>query len=329
MEQQVRYGVLSTASILKRFINGMKEAGNGSVEAAASRTLETAERTAKEYGIPNYYGDYRELLQNPDIDAVYIPVINSLHYQYAKDALHAGKHVVMEKPFVLHHEEAEELAAYAKAHGLFLVEAIKTPFLPVYEAVKKEISEQNLGEIRFMEFHQSYTGGTYVKGWNVQKEFGGGVLYGNEAYFFRMAEYFGGRVVSCSGTASYGDTGVEEQVSLSVQLEHGALASLGVSKNILFENGLKIHLDRGRIEIPDYWKAARAVIFKDGAFVNELNYPHTWEFSYELRHYNECMLKGWCESPVNPLENTIRYITFCEELYRRWESGQPNCLSAG
>ena len=322
MEQNVRYGVLSTASVLKRFVKGMEAAGNGTVIAIASRSQEKAAKAAQELGIERNYGDYRQLLNDPDVEAVYIPVINSLHYSYARDALLAGKHVFMEKPFVLHAAEAKELSALAKKQGLFLTEAVKTPFLPVYAFVKEQIEQRNLGAIRYMEFHQSYTGGSYIAGWNRQKETGGGVLYGNEAYFFRMAEYFGGRIQSCTGIASYGESGVEEQVSLSVRLENNALAALGVSTNILFDNGLRIYLDNGRIVIPDYWKADTAIIFEEGTCTVKQTFPCEYEFQYELRHYNECIRRGLLESPVNPLEGTIRYIQFCEDLYAGWEGNR-------
>ena len=105
----VRYGILSTASIVPRFVKGMELCGNGTVDAIASRDIHKAETAAQELGIKKAYGDYHELLDDPDIDAVYIPVINSLHYTYAKDALNKGKHVIVEKPFVLHASEAEEL----------------------------------------------------------------------------------------------------------------------------------------------------------------------------------------------------------------------------
>ena len=320
MEQPVRYGILSTASILERFVRGMEESGNGVVLAVASRTKERAEETAKKFDLPFSYGDYHELLANPEIEAVYIPVINSLHYTYAKDALLAGKHVIMEKPFVLHAGEAMDLAMLAKENHLFLTEAIKTPFLPVYECAKEVIRTKDLGEIRFMEFHQSYVGGSYIAGWNRQKEFGGGVLIANEAYFFRMAEFFGGTIQACEGTASFGESGVEEQISLSVRLENNSLASFGVSTNILFDNGLWIYLDRGRIEIPDFWKATKIAVYENGICTEERTFPCRYEFQYELRHYNECIRQGLSFSPVNPIEGTIRYIQLCEDLYNRWES---------
>ena len=319
-ETPIRYGILSTASILKRFAGAMQETRNGTILAVASRTAEKAKTAAEELGIPLWYDDYRKLLENPDIDAVYIPVLNSLHYTYARDALMAGKHVVMEKPFTLHAWQAEELAELAASRHLFLTEAIKTPFLPVYDAVLEQLKNRNLGRIRFMEFKQSYVGGSYISGWNKQKEYGGGVLFGNEAYFFRMAERFGGRIVSCTGQATYGEE-VEDQIALTVRFESGALATLCVSTDILFDNGLVIYLDRGRVVIPDYWKASSARIYEDGVCTWEESFPCDYEFQYELKHYNACMQKGLPGSPVNPIEDTIRYIRFCEALQASWQNG--------
>ena len=316
--KQVNYGVLSTASTLKRFVKAMEETGNGRVLAVASRTTEKAEKAARELAVPIACGDYRTILENPEIDAVYIPLINSLHYPFAKEALLAGKHVILEKPFVLHAEEAEELFDLAETKGLFITEAIKTPFLPVYARIRKLMEERDLGRIRFMEFHQSYVGGSYIAGWNREKEAGGGVLYANEAYFFRMAEFFGGNVISCQGTASFEESGVEEQISLSVRLENNVLASLGVSTNILFDNDLKIFFERGRITVPDYWKADRYYLYENGIQTASEAFPCAHEFRYELAHYNDCILRGLSFSPVNTPERTIRYIRLCEALYEQW-----------
>ena len=317
--KMVRYGVLSTASTLKRFVGAMNETGSGQVLAVASRSAEKAAQAAEELGIPKSCGDCHEILSDPEIDAVYIPVINSLHYPCAKEALLAGKHVILEKPFVLCSEQAKELFALAAENNLFLTEAIKTPFLPVYAYVKELIEKRDLGALRYMEFHQSYVGGSYIAGWNKQREFGGGVLIANEAYFFRMAEYFGGPVISCQGTAAFGESGTEETISLSVKTESGSLASLGVSVNVLFDNELRLHLDRGRIIIPDYWKADRAFLYENGVLTEEKSFPAEYEFRYELSHYNDCILNGRLFSPVNSPERTIRYIQLCEQLYDQWD----------
>ncbi len=318
-EKPIRYGILSVASTFSRFTAAMNETGTGIVTAVSSRSLHKAEEAASKWNIPFACTDYREILNSPEIDAVYIPVINSLHYSYARDALLAGKHVILEKPFVLHAGQAQELFDLAEERGLFLTEAIKTPFLPVYAYIKQLIAERELGAIRFMEFHQSYTGGSYIAGWNRDRESGGGVLYANEAYFFRMAEFFGGTVRSCTGTASFGESGVEEQVSLSVQLENGCLASLGVSTNILFDNALRIFLDHGTVIVPDYWKADRCFLYQNRTLTEEKHFPCEHEFRYELAHYNDCIRSSLSFSPVNSPDRTIRYIGICEALYRTWE----------
>ncbi len=318
-KNKIRWGILSTASIVPRFIKAMECTEDGSVCAIASRSLEKAEKTAKEYNIENAYDDYHKILEDETIDAVYIPLVNSLHYSYAKEALLAGKHTIVEKPFVLHESEAKELKQIAEEKHLFLSEAVKTPYLPVYEPIKEIIQNKTYGEIHYMEFRQSYIGGSYLEGWNKQKEYGGGVLYGNEAYYFHMAEYLCSKVVSVSGSATSSHGDAEDQCSINAVLENGAIAQLAVSTKILFENGLKIYLDDALIQIPDYWKAQNAKIIQNGKVIQEFNYPCEYELQYELNHYHKCIQEAWIFSPITPVDHSIRYIGFCEKLYQSWE----------
>lgn len=316
MKEPVRYGILSTASIVPRFVRGLNLTSSGKAVAIASRSLEKAEKMAELLDIPEYYDDYEKVLNHPGINAVYIPLINSLHYEYAKKALLAGKHVIMEKPFVLHAEEAKELAEIAAAKHLFITEAVKTPFLPVYRRIREIIEEKTYGDIHFMEFKQSYTSGPYITGWNTQKESGGGVLYANEAYFFHMAEFLGGKIVSVRGQASYGDTDAENQCTVAAKLKNNILATLSVSTKVLFRNGLIIYFDNAVIDIPDFWKASAAYIHQNGQLIETIRGNAEYEFQYELAHYHECIHNGLSFSPVTPISNTERYIAFCEKLYR-------------
>lgn len=91
-----RYGILSTASIIDRFIAGIRESQDSYVQAIASRNLETAKKAAKRLNIENYYGSYGELLCANNIDIVYIPTVNSQHYENCKKALKHHKHVIVE-----------------------------------------------------------------------------------------------------------------------------------------------------------------------------------------------------------------------------------------
>lgn len=316
--KEIHYGILSTASIVPRFVKGMRLTENGRICAVASRSEDKAKALAESLDIPGYYGDYRRILEDDTIDAVYIPALNSAHYPMAKDALLAGKHTLVEKPFVLQESQALELARIAEEKELFLTETVKTPHLPVFTRVKEIIGSGAYGRIRFMDFRQSYTEGPYISGWNKERKYGGGVLFGNEAYFFTMAEFLAGKAVSCTGTLSFGRYDAEDQCSVDLLLPDDVIARMAVSTDVLFDNGLTIYLTDGRIVIPDFWKASKAMFFKNGELTETLSFPCESEFVYELNHYNECILNGISFSPVTPVENTARYIGFCEQILKQY-----------
>ncbi len=83
----MKYGILSTASIVERFVKGIRESKDGTVYAIASRNLETAKRAAEQLNIGQYYGSYEELYEDQNVDIIYIPTVNGMHYRNAYDAL--------------------------------------------------------------------------------------------------------------------------------------------------------------------------------------------------------------------------------------------------
>ena len=322
MTDRIRYGIISTATIAPRFAQAMKCTDNGIVMAVSSRSLEKARVFAEENDIPQYYDDYKKILDDPEIDAVYLPLVNSLHYPFAREALEAGKHVLVEKPFVLYPWQGEELRRISEEKGLFLTEAVKSLFLPVHLKLKEIIDSGKYGPIHLMEFKQSYAGGGYASGWNSDRASGGGALYGNEAYFFSMAEYYGGKVLSLSGNATYGRTDTEDQCALTAAMENNVLATCVVSRKVKMpDNGMDLHLEKAHISVPDYWKARTAYIYQNGELVDTLSFPCQYELMYELQHFNECIKNGLTESPVIPVSESVRHIEFCRKLYDQWETG--------
>lgn len=317
-KNSINYGIISTASIVPRFVNGIKESCNGNVIAISSRSLEKAEAMGRELEIPEFYDDYQVLIKDPRIDCIYIPLVNNLHYPFAFEALTNDKNVILEKPFVLHEKDGLELKRIAYERNLFITEAVKTPFLPVFQDVKELIDSKELGNIHIMSFRQSYSGNNYSQGWNRIKESGGGALYGNEAYFLTMAEYHAGKIKSYSALATFRDEYAESQFTASLLLQNGVLATCTVSSETLLNNGLTIYLDKGRIEIPDYWKASAAYVYEGNELIRKIEYPCRYEMKYEIKHFNDCMLNNMNESPVIPLDDSIRHIRICEDLYEQW-----------
>src|ERR1700723_1869167 len=124
MPNRVRWGVLSTANIgTKKVIPAMQKGEWSTVTAIASRDLAKAKVAARELGIARAYGSYEELLKDPEIDAVYIPLPNHLHVPWSIKAAEAGKHVLCEKPLSLSVAEAKTLLAVRKGAGVKMGEA--------------------------------------------------------------------------------------------------------------------------------------------------------------------------------------------------------------
>jgi xylose dehydrogenase (NAD/NADP) len=118
----VKWGLLSTAAINEAILRGASQSQDAEVIAVASRDEERARSYAQEHGLERSYGSYEGLLANPDVEAVYISLPNSLHFEWTLRALEAGKHVLVEKPFSKHPDQVEEAFDRADAAGLVLSE---------------------------------------------------------------------------------------------------------------------------------------------------------------------------------------------------------------
>ncbi len=317
----VRIGILSTASIVGRFVAAARECEHAEIVALAARDPDRARAFARDAGIARAHESYEDLLRDPDVDAVYIPLVNSLHHRYAMKALEAGKHALVEKPMCLSTRDATEIFAAARARGLFATETVKTPFLPVIQEVKRILDAGELGRLRTMDFTQSYAGAGYTAGWNRELAMGGGCWIANEAYFLYVAELLGGDVEAWSGIASFGDSDVEEQCVALLRMEGDVIASCRISTHVVMENQLVIWCDEGSVVIPDFWKAREALVRRCDGTEERIVHPCAHEMRYELEHYCSCIERGLVESPVTSAERSVRHLEITEAI--RTQMGLP------
>lgn len=315
---KVRYGILSTANIMPRFVNAVKDSMIGEVVAVASRGLEKAQEKARELSIPRSYGSYKELVEDPEVDVVYIPTVNALHYDHIMMALDAGKHVVCEKPFVMTRHQAEEVFRVAKEKGLFLMEAQKSVFLPVTQDIREIIQSGALGKIWLLDYMQSATG--FIQGWFHEKKMGGGALYGSSSYPIEHARFIMGEdIVEYQGIGTFGDGEVDLQCAMSMRMEGGALLTSRISTIVDTENLTTIVGEKGRIEIREFWKARKAVVYFNTGEKREVDHPVEHEMVYEIDHINECLRKGLLQSPVMDEAMTIKTCMITEDIVASWD----------
>ena len=174
---ELRWGVLSTADIArKKVIPGMRRAARADLVAIASRDEPRARAAADELGIPRAHGSYEALLADPDVDAVYIPLPNHLHAEWAIAAVRAGKHVLCEKPLAMTAADAERMVRAAEDAGVHLMEAFMYRHHPSWVAAIELVRAGRIGTVRSVQSWFSYYNDDPDNIRNILSA-GGGALY--------------------------------------------------------------------------------------------------------------------------------------------------------
>lgn len=255
MEQKLRWGVLGCANIaIHSVIPAIKNSETSVVHAIASRGLEKARSTAAELEIERAYGSYEELLQDPEIDVVYIPLPNHLHKEWTIKAAKAGKHVLCEKPLALNQEEAAEMVGACKEAGVKLGEAFMYRYHPRYERIKEILNSGEIGTIRGL--HGSFTFNNAADKNNVRyrAEWGGGSIYDVGCYPISAARFLLDRepeAVTVQAFYSPEHDHVDMMVSGLIEFPENIGVTFLCGMWAHFQNTLQIVGTKGKIDIPN------------------------------------------------------------------------------
>jgi predicted dehydrogenase len=222
--KKVRWGILSTAKIAREKVIPAMQAGKYShIVAIASRHEEKAQAEARRLDIEKAYGSYEALLDDPEIDAVYIPLPNQMHVPWAVKALKAGKHVLCEKPVALTAVEAQELVhVAAQQPHLKVMEAFMYRFHPQWEYAKKMVDSGAIGQLKTIQSVFSYYNDDPTNIRN-QKEAGGGGLMDIGCYCISLSRFmFDQEPVRVIGTVEYDPKfGTDQLASGMLQFSNG------------------------------------------------------------------------------------------------------------
>ena len=191
--RKVKWGVMGTADIARgQTIPGMQLAEHVELYAIAGRRLEKAEQYKEEFGFRKAYGSYDELLADPEVEAVYIPLPNDIHCEWTVKALKAKKHVLCEKPLAVSEAQAAEMFRAAEENGVNLMEAFAYLHSPFVKAVKAELDAGVIGDIVYLE-SAFITGRRPDTDIRLRKETYGGALYDLGCYAVSMAMWMLGK----------------------------------------------------------------------------------------------------------------------------------------
>jgi predicted dehydrogenase len=322
--QPLRWGVLSTAAIgRQKVVPGIRKAERCEVIAIASRDAETARRAAMELGIPNAHGSYEELLADPDVDAVYVPLPNHLHAEWTIAAVEAGKHVLCEKPLALTAADAERMVEAADRAGVHLMEAFMYRLHPSWIAVRELVAAGRLGDIVAIHSSFAYFNDDPANIRNVA-EYGGGALYDIGCYCVNLSRMlFDAEPRRVEASISRDpDTGTDVTTSALLEFETG-VASFTCSTRAEDDQQVHVHGTKGRISVaipfnipPD--RPTEITVFAGGdppvAPDREvLTFPTADPYTVEAERFAAAVLDG-LPTPVDP-SDAVANLRVIERIF--------------
>jgi predicted dehydrogenase len=329
MSRKVRWGVLSTASIgVRKVLPAMQQGKFSEVVAIASRDLGKARETASKLGIAKAYGSYEELVEDPEIDAIYNPLPNQLHVPWTIKAAEAGKHVLCEKPISLTVVEAESLLKVRERTSVKIGEAFMIRSHPQWLRMKALIDEGRIGQLRAVMGCFSYFN---VDPKNIRNnvESGGGALYDIGCYCIQAARYaFGAepkRVVGCIDRDP--KMQIDRLTSAILEFSGGQQSVFTCSTQFVPYQRVQFFGTKGRIEIEIPFNAPMdrpTRIFVDGGDlfggdrVSE-EFPVCDQYTLQGDAFSKAILDD-TEVPVS-LEEAIRNMKVIEAIFRSAASG--------
>lgn len=256
MTDKIRWGVLGNATVARRcVIPAIQKSRNGLVHALATLRPANADLVMADNHIERIYDRYEALLEDPAIDAVYIPLPNHLHLPWTLEALSAGKHVLCEKPIACTSQEAHEMANAADRGNLFLMEAFMYRFHPRSREIKQLVSEGRIGEPRLVRsafcFHiakEVLEAGDNVR---LRPDTGGGALLDVGCYSVSVARWMMGAEPShVQAQAIYHNTGVDVHFVGTLQFPGGGLATLEASFISALQQTFTVVGTAGAVDLP-------------------------------------------------------------------------------
>jgi predicted dehydrogenase len=315
----VRIGILGASSYAPTtLINPARENDEVVVAALGARDVPSAEAFAAKYGIARAHGSYEALLDDPDLDAIYVLLPTSMHGRWTKAALAAGKHVLCEKPFTANAAEAREIAELAAKSDRVVMEAIQFRYHPLTLRVEQIIASGELGKLELVDIAlcvlmPNFSGNCY------NYAFAGGALMDAGSYVINMARTFGGstpKVVSAQ--AKLRDPRVDRAMTAELHYASGHAGRIRCAlwSSDLFRARAKVVGDRGELRVlspaAPHLFPRLSIRSSDGKRVER--FPRRVAYAYQLDAFAAAVLRG---EPVRTTpEEAVENMTVIDGIYR-------------
>ncbi|MGM9942156.1 MAG: Gfo/Idh/MocA family oxidoreductase [Bulleidia sp.] len=301
----IRWGIIGAGRIAKRFAAALQSQPDSTLYAISCRTQEKADAFAKAYGNPKAYAGFEHIVNDPDVDAVYIATPHAHHLEWILACLKEGKPVLCEKPLCLNASEVQRVIEVQKETGVLCMEALKTRFVPLYEKIREIVTEGVIGEVTCIKTCLCSLADLSRKDLYYTNPNGGGALLDEGIYNAGWIEQYGGTGWKLQDLKAVCRDGIDVYTEAHLCNAH-CTAVLECAFDRKKEKTAVITGTKGRIVIPDFHRPVKAEVQS----VNETGYtieaPYIVDDMYgQIDHFVKLMQEGKQESDVVPLSVSL------------------------
>ncbi len=307
MTETIRWGILGPGRIADSVTADFAHVEGAVPVAVASRDLGRAQEFAARHGIERAHGSYRAIIEDPDVDVLYLATPHPMHHAAALAALDAGKALLVEKAFTATVAGAVEVIERARTAGLFVMEAMWTRFQPAVVALRELIAAGAIGDVRSVQADLGI-----LRPWDpanrlFSMELGGGAVLDLGVYPISFAQMVLGDPVRVTAGGSTFDTGVDAEAAVLLEFGDGRTATLICSLRGELPGSARVFGTEGWIDVvPRFHHPETIVLHRAGAEPETITRPRTGGgYAHELIEVTECLRAGRTESAVMPLADTL------------------------
>ena len=320
----VQWGLLSTANINAAVLGGIAQVDGARAAAVASRDAERARAYAAEHGIERAHGSYEALLADPEVDAVYISLPNSMHHEWTMRALDAGKHVLCEKPYSRHLAEVREAFDLAAASELVLMEAFMYRHNPQTLRLAQLVAGESLGRLCLIRSFFSFS--AQPGDVRLQRGLDGGGLMDLGCYCVSGARLLAGEPERVHAEQVLGGDGVDVMLTATLRFPRDVIAYFDCALVLPGRSGLEVVCEEGSLYVPDPWHARAPGIElrrQDGS-VEVVEIEPADSYALEVENFSAAIRRQ--AAPLLGRRDALGQARAIEALYMSADAGESVSL---
>jgi predicted dehydrogenase len=319
MNKKIGWGILGCGNIAAKFASDLKYVADSELVAVGSRNKDAADEFAKRFSASHSHGSYEDLVNDKDVDVIYVATPHGLHNEHVLLCIENNKAVLCEKAFAINRKQAKEMIDAAKKKNIFLMEALWTKFLPNYAAVQKMLRDKKLGNIGSVLANFGFIPKTPHAARIYDPKLGGGTMLDIGIYNVFMVLSVLGKPDVIEASMTPASTGVDEQCAATFKYNNGAFAQIFSTFSSNLPTEAYINGDKGRIRLTHRFYSPAAEIefypdYMDSKQIIPFEKEEGHGYQYEARHVCECLRNGLTESPVMTHADTLLLMEVLDEI---------------